>query len=169
MGSTALSIAASLAPKKVESVAWLLRREVRAYGPAWRSRCGRLKTIARLLVHGGANFGDIWNEWDEEYQYLLDDEVNPHIRENGRHAPKNDNRLPWVYDATAVTSLLQVIILRGALPAWLTARLSLKHAQVVEEGAQLRAGLPAYLAQRRALLDAHCPLIPPLRALVHGI
>jgi hypothetical protein len=39
---------------------------------------------------------------------------------------------------------------------------------VVQEGARVRARLPAYLAQRRALLDAHCPLIAPLQDLVHG-
>jgi hypothetical protein len=39
---------------------------------------------------------------------------------------------------------------------------------VVEEGARLRAALPAYLAQRRALLDVHCPLLPPLRTMVYG-
>jgi hypothetical protein len=43
-----------------------------------------------------------------------------------------------------------------------------QHAWVVEEGARLRAALPAYLVPRRALLDAHCPLIPPLLALVRG-
>jgi hypothetical protein len=38
----------------------------------------------------------------------------------------------------------------------------------VVEGARLKAALPAYLAQRRALLDPHCPLIAPLRDLVRG-
>jgi hypothetical protein len=72
------------------------------------------------------------------------------------------------HDATAVTALLRVMVLRGAPPAELTARLSPEHARVVQEGARLRAQLPAYLAQRRALLDAHCPLIAPLQDLVHG-
>jgi hypothetical protein len=40
---------------------------------------------------------------------------------------------------------------------------------MVQEGARLRARLPAYLVRRQALLDAHCPvLLPPLLALVHG-
>jgi hypothetical protein len=39
---------------------------------------------------------------------------------------------------------------------------------MLQEGGRLRARLPAYLVQRRALLDEHCPLIAPLRALVHG-
>jgi hypothetical protein len=60
------------------------------------------------------------------------------------------------------------MVLRVAPPAELSARLSPKHAQVVEDGARLKAGLPAYLARRVVLLDAHCPLIPPLRMLVHG-
>jgi hypothetical protein len=40
--------------------------------------------------------------------------------------------------------------------------------RLVQEGARLRARLPAYLAQRRTLLDAHFPLLAPLRAIVTG-
>jgi hypothetical protein len=32
----------------------------------------------------------------------------------------------------------------------------------------LRVRLPAYLVQRRVLLDEHCPLLTPLRGLVYG-
>jgi hypothetical protein len=39
---------------------------------------------------------------------------------------------------------------------------------VVQEGARLRARLPAFLARRRALLDESCLLIGPLQALVLG-
>jgi hypothetical protein len=47
--------------------------------------------------------------------------------------------------------------------------LSPEHARLAQEGAWLRARLPAYRVRRWALLDAHCPvLLPPLRALVHG-
>jgi hypothetical protein len=74
----------------------------------------------------------------------------------------------YVYDATAVTSLLRVMVLRAAPPTELTARLSPEHAQLVADGARLKVRLPAYLARRRALLGTHCPLIPPLQALVHG-
>jgi hypothetical protein len=38
----------------------------------------------------------------------------------------------------------------------------------VEEGARLRARLPAYLLRRQALLNAHCPLIAPLRTIING-
>jgi hypothetical protein len=71
-------------------------------------------------------------------------------------------------DHEAVTALLRVMVLHGAPPAELAARLSVEHAQIVEEGARLKAALPAYLAQRRILLDAHCALLPPLRAIVYS-
>jgi hypothetical protein len=67
-----------------------------------------------------------------------------------------------------VTALLRVMLLRSAPPTGLASRIAPEHARVVEEGARLRAGLPAYLVLRRALLDAHCPLIPPLLDLVYG-
>jgi hypothetical protein len=40
--------------------------------------------------------------------------------------------------------------------------------RLVQEGVhmRLRVRLPAYLTQRRARLDEHCPLLPPLVALV---
>jgi hypothetical protein len=44
---------------------------------------------------------------------------------------------------TMVTVLLRVMTLRGAQQAELTARLSPEHVQVVQEGARLRARLPA--------------------------
>jgi hypothetical protein len=58
------------------------------------------------------------------------------------------------------------MVLKSAPPDDLVALLSPEHVQLAEEGARLRVALPAYLARRRALLDAHCPLIAPLRALV---
>jgi hypothetical protein len=72
----------------------------------------------------------------------------------------------------ALTGLLRVLVLRGApLPA-LVALLSPEPTRVVQEGAQLRARLPAYLAHRRAYLDLRCPRISVLpgllRALIYG-
>jgi hypothetical protein len=58
------------------------------------------------------------------------------------------------------------MVLRENCPASLVACLTQEHMRVIEEGARLRARLPAYLARRRALLDEHCSLIPPLRALI---
>jgi hypothetical protein len=49
---------------------------------------------------------------------------------------------------------------------FVTLKPSLQH--IVEEGARLWTWLPAYIAQRRAMLAKHAPLIAPLRALVSG-
>jgi hypothetical protein len=74
-------------------------------------------------------------------------------------------------DEDLLAALLRVMVLRSAPPADLVVHISPLpplHSRVVEEGAQLLAGLPAYLARRRALLAEHTSLITPLRALVSG-
>jgi hypothetical protein len=72
-------------------------------------------------------------------------------------------------DIETITAVLRVMVLHGGPPESLTAELAPPLQQIVQDGARLRARLPAYLARRRALLDAHCPLLlPPLRDLVHG-
>jgi hypothetical protein len=64
---------------------------------------------------------------------------------------------------------MRVMVVRDDPPADFGAQLRRpEHTRVVEEGARLRAALPAYLVRRRALLDDHCPLIAPLLALVRG-
>jgi hypothetical protein len=64
--------------------------------------------------------------------------------------------------------LLQVSFLQKS-SRMATDYLSPEPARVVQEGARLRARLPAYFLRRRALLDAHCPLLLlPLRDLMHG-
>jgi hypothetical protein len=65
-----------------------------------------------------------------------------------------------------LTALLRVMVLQCAPPADLVVQMSPLHSHVVEGGAQLRAGLPAYLARRRTLLAEHTSLIAPLQALV---
>jgi hypothetical protein len=112
-----------------------------------------------LLEHGGASIADVDNDgstfWDPLEDSLVKDD--------------EDHDAWWpVYNATAVTALLRVMVLRTAPPAQLTARLAPEHARLAQEGARLRSMLPAYLAQRWVLLDAHCPLIAPLQDLVHG-
>jgi hypothetical protein len=68
-----------------------------------------------------------------------------------------------------LTAFLRALVLRGAPPPAVVASLSSEQVRVVQEGARLRARLPAYLVQRWALLDENCSmLLPPLRALVHG-
>jgi hypothetical protein len=99
-----------------------------------------------------ATKNDVWNVLQKDLVHSQDDDC--------------DRR--FVYDSAAETALLRVMLLRQAPPAKLVIRMSNEHIRVAREGARLRAGLPAYLAHRRALLDAHCPLIAPLRDLVHG-
>jgi hypothetical protein len=60
------------------------------------------------------------------------------------------------------------MVLHGGPLDSLTADLAPPFQRIVQDGARLRARIPAYLAQRRALLDAHCPLLPPLQDFVHG-
>jgi hypothetical protein len=71
-------------------------------------------------------------------------------------------------DTRAITAMLRVMVLHGGPPESLTAELMPRLQQIVQDGARLRARLPAYLAERRTLLDAHCPLLPPLLDLVRG-
>jgi hypothetical protein len=113
---------------------------------------GNIATCQWLLEHGGADIADA------------------HV-----YGTANGEKLFWdhipsftlsVNNAAEVTALLRVMVLKGDPPANVVSQLRPEHVRVVEEGARLRAALPANLEQRRALLDAHCPLIPPLLALV---
>jgi hypothetical protein len=122
---------------------------------------GKLKTARWLLEHGGATITTIelshWthrgesgkmNIWDLLLEYTL-----------------------WhKHDKMAALSLLQIMVLKGTPPAYysLETSLSVENRQVVREGKRIRTQLPAYLAQRQALLDEHSPLIAPLQALVCG-
>jgi hypothetical protein len=117
---------------------------------------GRYSTTQFLLEHRDANIDDV-NNGGETVWGLLTDHLK-YLEE-------------WedLEDLGARSGLLRVLALRGALPPALVALLSPEDINMVQEGARLRARLPAYLGRRRALLDAHCPvLLPPLRALVHG-
>jgi hypothetical protein len=118
---------------------------------------GRYATMKYLLEEAGANMDDVTNAgvtvWDMMVEFLK--EAN--------------ETLDLEAELLALTGLLRVLVLHGAPPSALVALLSPEPARVVHEGAQLRARLPAYLVRRRALLDAHCPvLLPTLRAVVHG-
>jgi hypothetical protein len=78
----------------------------------------------------------------------------------GFHEPRDEE--------APTTLLLRAMLLKIAPPIYLVAEFGSWNKRLVEEGARLRARLPAYLVQRRALLDAHCPLLAPLRAIVTG-
>jgi hypothetical protein len=72
-----------------------------------------------------------------------------------------------------LTALMRLLVLHKDPPPALVELLSLiallspENTRVEQEGARLQAQLPAYLVRRRALLDANCPLLPPLCAIVH--
>jgi ankyrin repeat protein len=63
-----------------------------------------------------------------------------------------------------LTSMLRVMVLHSSPPESVAKDLAPPFQRIVQDGARLRARLPAYLAQRRVLIDAHCPLLPPLHA-----
>jgi hypothetical protein len=78
-------------------------------------------------------------------------------------------------DDVALNAVLRVLVIRDYSPLGITTegwrrmhpstkKLQRMLAGVVQEWARLQVGL----AQRRALLNEHCPLIAPLRALIHG-
>jgi ankyrin repeat protein len=165
-GNSALILVASAG--QLDTVKWLLRVGGSNIGEAstdctaliCAAICGKLETVQYLLEHEGADIEDTLDEGTKIWAFLARCVVR------GQRIHEYDE--PYVYDATAVTSLIRVIVLRGVPPVALAARLSPEHMQVAEDGARLRAWLPAYLAQRRALLDANCQLLPPLRKLVHG-
>jgi hypothetical protein len=107
-----------------------------------------------LLEHGGADIAEVIDTGQTVWPMLA-------LNFYGGHSADEE--------VAEVTALLHAMVVRGAPSADFVARLRCpEHARVVEEGARLRAALPAYLVQRRALLDAHCPLIAPLLALVRG-
>jgi hypothetical protein len=112
----------------------------------------RLPTCQWLLEHGGADIAEANFQGDTIWDLLI-----------------SKWHLVYAYNnAAAVTDLLRVMVLRSVPPVELAALLRPEHARVAEEGAQLRAALPAYHAQRRAQFDSRCPLIPPLQAIVLG-
>jgi ankyrin repeat protein len=125
-----------------------------------------------LLEYGGAQITEtnkygctVWTV--EPYAGLPDFLRCAYVKKKGEYVSIDDEYVPKK-DIVALTAMLRVMVLHGGPPESLVAELAPPLQQIVQEGARLRARLPAYLAQRRALLDAHCPLLPPLRDLVHG-
>jgi hypothetical protein len=71
-------------------------------------------------------------------------------------------------DTAEMTVELHVMVLHGGPPESLSADLAPPFQRIIQDGARLRTQLPAYFVRRRTLLDAYCPLLPPLLNLVHG-
>jgi hypothetical protein len=113
---------------------------------------GKHLTTRWLLEHGGADITEAGNDGRTVWDIL---------------AARYDKDWDDGDTTAAITALLRVMVLRGAPPAKLKNLLWPADTLVVQEGS-LRARLPAYLARQRALLDEHCPLIAPLRAIISG-
>ena len=129
---------------------------------------GHLSVALWLIEHGGASMTAVTNTGESVWDHLGIFWRRKSQETQARIAP-------------ALSALLRAMLVRGDPPPGYENQLSQSAEsieltqtvhegvrQTVHEGVRLRARLPAYLAQRRALLDAHCPLLPPLRALVHG-
>jgi hypothetical protein len=133
------------------------------------ARNGHYPTVQYLLEASGASIEDITKGDVTVWDLLIDHLENA----EGAHSDDDsDEEEVKKEDPLALTGLLRVMVLRGAPPPALVALLSPEPARVVQEGARLRARLPAYLAHRRAYLDLRCPRISPLpgvlRALIYG-
>jgi hypothetical protein len=103
-----------------------------------------------LLEEGGADIHDVDKRGNTIWERMM-----------GSNGLREANRME-------LTALLQVMVLRDDPPHKLVALLSPEEAEVVQAGARLRAHIPAYLVRRRAYVDAHCPLLLPLCAIVHS-
>jgi hypothetical protein len=109
-------------------------------------------TFLWLVEHGGADVTLTGTNGHTVWDHLHDLFINYYAEPQER---------------TVLSLLKRALLLKAAPPAYFAARFP-TIAQVINEGARLRAQLPAYLAQRRAVLDAHCPLLAPLRTIVAG-
>jgi hypothetical protein len=126
-----------------------------------------------LLEYGGAKITDTNNEGASVWtihglqclQVLL---LNAYAMDGDGDFVFLDGEYIQDEETVEMTAMLRVMVLHGGPPESLTADLAPPLQRIIQDGARLRARLPAYLAQRRALLDAHCPLLPPLLDLVHG-
>ena len=69
-------------------------------------------------------------------------------------------------DPASLSSLLKIMVMLSDAPDDFIAKLSPAHAKLCTRGRVLRAQLPSYLVQQRALVVAHCTLLTVLRPLV---
>jgi hypothetical protein len=145
-----------------------VRRVLRKCSASIQERDGKGRT-ALLVGARWSKFSIV--KWLLEYGWSSLDEVDSLGCSAWDYLQRCFCPLRDVRDAESekVTNLLRAMLLRGDAPASLMDLLQPWCKKLAQEGARLRARLPAYLVQRRALLDVHCPmLLPPLVALVSG-
>jgi hypothetical protein len=130
-------------------------------------------TVQWLLEYGGAQISDTNNEgdkvWSSNQVYGLLNLLKCAYKkgDDGEYVSIDGEYVPG-RGVLTFSTVLRVMVLHGGPPASLTNDLAPPLQRIVQDGARLRARLPAYLTQRHALIDAHCPLLPPLRDIVHG-
>jgi hypothetical protein len=137
-----------------------------------------LTMVQWLLEYGGAQKTDTNNEGDSVWTLkglqlvgTLPCMLKGAYKKDkdGKYFSIDGEYVPDKYgDIVVLVSMLRVMVLHDAPPESVAKDLAPPLQQILQDGARLRARLPAYLVQRRALLDAHCTLLPPLQDLVHG-
>jgi hypothetical protein len=139
---------------------------------AARSPC-HPTVVQWLLEYGGAQITDTNNEGASVWTDFWLDGLPNSLRsayiadDDGEYYIVYGDYVPNV-DMAELTAMLRVMVLHGGPPESLTKDFAPPLQQIVHDGARLRARLPAYLAQRRIVIDAHCTLLPPLQDLVNG-
>jgi hypothetical protein len=129
-------------------------------GGASITECSNSGNSALLLASSYGHFATA--------QWLLEEE-GASIHET------NDSDTVWSVlklegaDADALAPMLKVMVLLADAPPDFVAQLSPMHAELATRGQQLRAQLPSYLEQQRALIVAHCPLPAVLQPIVYGL
>jgi ankyrin repeat protein len=130
---------------------------------------GHYPTTWYLVEKAGANMDDVDDDGRTAWDLLirsLEEAAEEAAEEYGEEAADNDEVQE---NEAALAGLLRYLVLHYALPPALVALLSPESARVVQEGARLRARLPAYLAHRRAYLDSRCPRISLLTGVLRAL
>jgi ankyrin repeat protein len=147
-----------------------------------------LLVVTWLLEYGGSSVTEtdinghtIWDVLkskfaDSDIPYTSDDDSDDSDDDGDNADDDNDDNAGDSYssddddfdDDAVVAALFSVMVLQHAPPATLVKKLKPCFSALVDDGARLRAGRPAYLARRLALLGEYCPLDTQLRALVHA-
>jgi hypothetical protein len=125
-----------------------------------------------LLEFGGAKITDKDKAgdsvWTGRYQHYLKTALKAAYSDRPADEIQSRRTFGIPEEIPEVTAMLRVMVLHSGPPESCAYDLVPSLQQILQDGARLRARLPEYLTQRRALIDAHCPLLSPLRDLVHG-
>jgi hypothetical protein len=122
------------------------------------ARNGEYLIMQNSLEEACADIEDVKNNGESVWDLLIE-----HLSD----ARRREDELARA--SAALTSLLRVMVVRGASPPALLTLLSSANRLIGQEREQLRARLPAYLARRRAYLDSRCPRISVLPGVLRAL